>query len=483
MLVLASLALAGCEDSSTGPGGEGTIVVAVTTSGGDPDLDGYEVRLDGDIGVALSAIDEQNYVLAAGRHELELTGMAPNCTVGGGVTRSVTVTTGGNERVEFRVVCRATGFRVSATTFGVDRDLNGYEITVDGVTRGTVSANSQVLISRLAPGEHTVGLAGISPNCTLDGPPTRTLTVTNAALAPVAFALTCVATYGVVRIEVATAGPRRDDAITAESSPTPVFDPPLMAVIVTGTGLAYLTPVTGVQYIRLTDVASNCAVEGDNQREVNVTVGSTIRDTAVAHFDVTCTAGDATLRVTVAATGSEVPGEFTLKVSRLFNCDYYYGCSSAFFDEFPLASDGLTTIPLPSDHYQVALDQVSTCRWDGYVEIDLPTGGTQDVVFAVLCERPRVRVTAPTSGTNLDTQYVVTLWTTTWYYGTFPQFLGVLDAGGTLERQVDPDGYGSWIELGDVAPNCTVSTPNPTAPFYVGWGEVYEAVFPVTCWP
>jgi hypothetical protein len=386
--------------------------------------------------------------------------------------------------VEFRVTCRATGFQVSATTFGVDRDLSGYQITVDGVTKGTVSANGQALISRLAPGEYTVGVDGVSPNCTLDGPPTRSLTVTNAELSPVAFAFTCVATFGVVKIEVVTTGPRPDNLLIAESSPFPDFDQPIAAVSLAGSGLAHLAPVMGTRYIRLTDIAPHCAVEGDNLREVSVTVGGTIRDTAVVRFDLTCTAGDATLRVTVASTGSEVPGEFTLNVSRLVNCDYYYGCNTEFFDAFPVDPDGLTSIALPSDQYQVSLAFVSTCRWDGYsANVDLPTGGTQDVVFEILCERPILRVTAPTTGSNPDTQYVVTLWSTFGWYGTISQALGALAAGETLERRVDPYAYGYWVELGGVAANCAVSGPNPTAPFTVGWAEVHEVEFPVVCGP
>ncbi|HEU5454687.1 MAG TPA: hypothetical protein VFU85_03275, partial [Nocardioides sp.] len=100
----AFLVLGGCEESSTGPTGEGTIVVAVTTSGGDPDLDGYEIRVDDRIGSPLATIDEETYIVGAGQHRFEFSGVAPNCTVSGEPVRTITLAAGGNERLEFRVI-------------------------------------------------------------------------------------------------------------------------------------------------------------------------------------------------------------------------------------------------------------------------------------------------------------------------------------------------------------------------------------------
>ena len=485
IVAAACVALAGCDESTSGPSGEGTIVVAVTTSGGDPDLDGYEIRIDDRVGTPLSAIDEETYILGAGQHRLEFTGMAPNCTVSGESVRTVTLATGGNERLEFRVLCRATGVRVSSTSFGADLDLSGYEITVDGVTMGSVSANGQTSVSRLAPGTYTVGVAGVNPNCTLDGPPTRTLTVTNAELTPVAFAFTCVATYGVIRIVVVTTGPRPDNSLIAESSPSAGFAEPITATSLSGNGSKFLAPITGVRYLRLTHVAPHCTVDGDNHRVVNVSVGGTVRDTVLARFDVTCTAGDATLRMHVASSGAEIPTSYTLHVSRRFDCDDYYGCNLEFLDEFPVAADGITSIPLPSDEYRVELLVGTTCRRqsDYYTNADLPLGGTVDRQFEVVCGRPLLRVTAPTTGTNPDTQYLVTLWIDYGWYGVYAEGLGTLVAGETKEARVTPDGYGYYVELGGIAANCTVTAPNPSAPFSLNWGDVREVTFPVACGP
>lgn len=481
----AFLILGGCEESGTGPAGEGTIVVVVTTSGGDPDLDGYEIRVDDRIGSPLAMIDEETYIVGAGQHRFEFTGVAPNCTVSGESVRTITLAAGGNERLEFRVICRSTGFRVSSTSFGVDLDNGGYQITIDGETKGTVAANSQMLISRMAPGTYTVGVTGVAPNCTLDGPPTRTLTVTNAELTPAAFAFTCVATSGVIRIEVVTTGPRPDNSLTVESSSSPGFEQPATSTPASGNSLRFLTPIVGVRYLRLMELAPHCTLAGDNPREVSVTVGTTVRDTAVARFEITCTAGDATLRMHLAATGSEAPDEFTIDVFRRINCDDYYGCSFELFEEIPIAADGPTSVPLPSDSYQVVLQVGSTCRSEvsHSSNIDLPTGGTADIQFEVFCERPLLRVRAPTTGSNPDTQYLVTLWTDYYWYGQYAEGLGTLVAGETMEVRVTPGGYAFFVELGGIATNCTVTTPNPSAPFTLTWGDVREVTFPVACGP
>ena len=485
LLAAACILLAGCDESTTGPAGEGTIVVAVHTSGGDPDLDGYELRMDDHIGVPLAPIDEQTYIVGAGKHQFDLTGVAANCSVSGELTRSVSLAAGGNERIVFQVSCRATGLQVTSTSFGTDLDLSGYEITVDGVMKGSVAPNGLIHISRLAPGTHTVGVAGVSPNCTLDGPPTRTLTVTNAELTPVAFAFTCVATYGVIRIVVATTGPRPDNALTVESSPSPGFEQPVTSSPIPGTGSQLLTPVTGVRYLRLVDVAPHCTVEGDNLLEVAVSVGGTVRDTALARFDITCSAGDATLQMHMASTGSEIPDHFTIDVHRRLNCDIYYGCTFEFLEQFLIAADGLTAISLPTDSYRVALQVGQTCRqvWPNTADVDLPVGGAVDLQFEVLCGRALLRVSAPTTGTNPDTQYLVTVWTADWYYGSYTVALGTLMAGETFEARVTPYGYAHWVELGGVAVNCIVTTPNPGAPFVLEWNEVHEITFPVTCSP
>ena len=91
----ACLALLSCSDA-TGPAGDGSITVFANTQGGDPDLDGYDLRIDGEFRVALSSQGNVTLTLSVGSHRLELEGMAPNCGVPEGARREVEVTAGGS---------------------------------------------------------------------------------------------------------------------------------------------------------------------------------------------------------------------------------------------------------------------------------------------------------------------------------------------------------------------------------------------------
>src|SRR6266568_1829778 len=86
---IALLLAAGCRDQ--GPS-TGNVRVTVTTTGGDLDLDGYALTVD--------AAGQQNIAVTAtvllpdlpsGPHDVEVTGVAANCTVGGQNPRSIIV--------------------------------------------------------------------------------------------------------------------------------------------------------------------------------------------------------------------------------------------------------------------------------------------------------------------------------------------------------------------------------------------------------
>ncbi len=88
----------------------GAIIISTTTAGPRPDLDGYAASLDGGGGQAIGS----NATLALpalplGDHTVQLSGMAPNCTVGGDNPRTVTVTNGGTVPAAFPVSCFPTG--------------------------------------------------------------------------------------------------------------------------------------------------------------------------------------------------------------------------------------------------------------------------------------------------------------------------------------------------------------------------------------
>ena len=88
----------------------GSIRVTVSTSGSPADPDGYQVTLDGGAGQHVDAdgtlrVDD----VPVGSHAVGLGDVATNCSVSGGPSRQVAVTTGDVAEVRYAVSCSETG--------------------------------------------------------------------------------------------------------------------------------------------------------------------------------------------------------------------------------------------------------------------------------------------------------------------------------------------------------------------------------------
>src|SRR5205085_9233599 len=93
----------------------GTLTITTGTSGSELDPDGYTVTVDGSPGQPLginASISIAN--LAAGTHSVELTGVAPNCSVTGDNPRTVTISAGATTATTFAVSCSATNHSPAA---------------------------------------------------------------------------------------------------------------------------------------------------------------------------------------------------------------------------------------------------------------------------------------------------------------------------------------------------------------------------------
>ncbi len=116
----------------------GSIRVTVATTGSPADPNGYQVTLDGGAGQHVDAdgslrVDD----VPVGSHAVGLGDMATNCSVSGGPSRQVAVTTGGIAEVRYAVSCSETGggsgsILVTTETSGSDLDPDGYSMLVDG---------------------------------------------------------------------------------------------------------------------------------------------------------------------------------------------------------------------------------------------------------------------------------------------------------------------------------------------------------------
>lgn len=121
----------------------GTVRVFVSTSGPDPDPDGYTLTLNGSESMASAVEDTIHFSGAAeGMHDLELSGMATNCSVGGDNPRTLSVTAGDTTETSFSVTC--TDILRNQIVFHTDRDGNQeiYLMNTDGSGQNNLTGNA-----------------------------------------------------------------------------------------------------------------------------------------------------------------------------------------------------------------------------------------------------------------------------------------------------------------------------------------------------
>jgi Tol biopolymer transport system component len=87
-----------------------------------------------------------------------------------------------------------SSLKVSVQTSGGDLDDDGYEVVVTSERRQFVAIQSVTIISGIGAGTHTVGLEGVSPNCTVTGTTPLSVTVPAGQTVEVGFVVVCVTT-------------------------------------------------------------------------------------------------------------------------------------------------------------------------------------------------------------------------------------------------------------------------------------------------
>jgi hypothetical protein len=203
--LVAVLALA-CGDGPTAPP-LGAVRLSVETSGGDLDIDGYEIVVDSGMrryvatnGAFIAPDGAQRVELAVagirvGAHSVSLEAVADNCTVSGPNPRSVTIAEGPAVSLAFTVACVATGVAITTHTTGLDVPFT-YDLHVDESTI-PIATNGTQIVSRLRPGAHTLSLHMFTENCSVVGG-AQTVTVPTGTITPVRFEISCLP---VVRLE------------------------------------------------------------------------------------------------------------------------------------------------------------------------------------------------------------------------------------------------------------------------------------------
>lgn len=172
----------------------GDLEVTASTSGEDPDPDGYAVTV-GDADPR--SVDPNGTVtfadLAPGAHRVELGDVASNCTVEGENPREAEVPAGGTGSTAFEVVCEArTGdLEVRTSTTGVFRDPDGYEVVLDGDRSRSLALDDSTTFRDVAAGPHQVRLVDVFALCSVKGANPRQVEVPDGGTASTTFEVRC----------------------------------------------------------------------------------------------------------------------------------------------------------------------------------------------------------------------------------------------------------------------------------------------------
>ena len=171
------LIFACAESGPADPVGRGALRVIIVTTGLELD-DEYRLAIwQGDasggggvivpIGPNASYVDTQ---LGAYTVYVALRDVASNCTVTGANQRTLSISVGDTASTTFLVSCVAATAQVvvRTSTTGVDRDVDGYFVLLDGAgyLHG-VGIDDSLALSKVPPGTHRLALRGAAANCAI----------------------------------------------------------------------------------------------------------------------------------------------------------------------------------------------------------------------------------------------------------------------------------------------------------------------------
>ncbi|HKK46822.1 MAG TPA: IPT/TIG domain-containing protein [Balneolaceae bacterium] len=112
---------------------DGTLKLTTTTSGSDKDADGYSFSVDGN---STQSVGNSETVVVSdlekGSHDVELSGMADNCSVSGQNPRSISITAGDTTSTTFDVSCQDVAKNQIVFTSDRGGNSNIYLMNADG---------------------------------------------------------------------------------------------------------------------------------------------------------------------------------------------------------------------------------------------------------------------------------------------------------------------------------------------------------------
>ena len=416
----------------------GDLDVTTATTGSDVDPDGYTVTVDGTTNQPIGIDGSITFSgLSAGSHTVTLSGVAPNCAVGGGNSQTVTVASGGTATTSFTITCTTPpgDLTVTTSTSGSSFDPDGYRLRLDGGPAQVVGINATFTYTNLAAGDHIVAISGVAANCTVSGTRSRTVSVPSGGTATVPYSVSCTTPPGSLTVNTSTSGSSQPSGYTV------TVDESQSQAIGSNSTVTFTNVSAGTHSVALTDVAANCTVTSSNPQTVTVPSGGTV----TASFSASCTTPPGSLTVTTSTAGSTLdPDGYTVTVD---------GSQSQ-----PITinnSTGVTFTGLAAGSHGVVLSGVAgNCTVSGGASrtVTVPSGGTVTVAYAVSCSTPPGDLTATTStaGSTLDPDgYTVTV------DGSQSQPIAINNSTGVTFSGLAAGSHG--VVLSGVAETCTVS--------------------------
>jgi Tol biopolymer transport system component len=158
--------------------------------------------------------------------------------------------------------------QVTTQTSGTGTDPDGYTVSIDSRLPVPIALVDTLLESNVTPGEHTVDLGGISAGCAVQGGGARTLTAEVGTTASADFTVICTAPevpQGAVLVAVTTSGVELD----ADGYVVSV-DPSTRRSVGVSDEIRIEGVPAGERSIRLSGLAANCSVQGQNPRTIDV---------------------------------------------------------------------------------------------------------------------------------------------------------------------------------------------------------------------
>jgi hypothetical protein len=184
-------------------------------------------------------------------------------------------------------------FSVQTVTTGVELDLGGYEVRVNGIFATLIGPNDSVEFVDRAVDTYSVELTEVAANCSVGGNNPRPVLVIADSKTGTTFELACVATAGILQVVTSTSGENPDDSYTLAVDG-------MESIVIGANDTARTADLeTGEHTVRLGDIALNCRLVGDPERNVVVPREDVIQTT----YEVVCTDQVGSLQIITSTSG------------------------------------------------------------------------------------------------------------------------------------------------------------------------------------